>query len=330
VGKVNLYRLRLQPHGATLSPWQADTIFGHLCWEAFFQGGEQGLKDFLAPFRAGTPPFVLSDGFPDDMLPRPFLPPPTFVDASKSTRVQVLTDAKKGKGVTLLTQSQFEQVLRGERVIFTEEATSKLKATPRLVLKNQINRLTNTTAGADEDEASGNLYAVEEKRVFREVGEKKEPVSITIYLWAANDEKAKEAENWFRLLARGGYGKKKSVGYGHFDLLGYEPFSINVPDDANAVVALAHFVPAAKDPRDGFYKTRVKYGKLGEAAILKGNALSPFKKPLVMLSAGSTFYSDKPRNYLGRLVGSIHREDSTIVQGAFAPVVPIKLPPREK
>ncbi len=333
MGTVTLHRLRLQPHSATLSPWQADTLFGHLCWEAFFKDGAKGLADFLAPFHAGTPPFVLSDGFPDDKFPRPLVPPQRWVHASKAESEQAMANAKKDKGIAWLTQTQFEQMLRSESPQLSGDPT--LFASPRLVLKNQINRLTGTTAGAEDDEEAGNLYSETELRQYRTVRDeqtnrdKHVPVPVTIYLWAESQAKADEAKVWFDSLARGGYGKKKSVGYGRFDVLGMDSVTLTTPDDANAFVALANFVPAATDPVDGYYKTLVKYGKLGEAAVLNGAALSPYKIPLVMLTAGSTFRSKLPRNFVGRLVSNIHRENSTIVQGAFAPVVPMRLPAAE-
>jgi CRISPR-associated protein Csm4 len=323
---VKLHRLRLKPHGATLSPWQADTLFGHLCWEAFFQGGPKALQEFLAPFRAGKPPFVISDGFPNDTFPCPLLPPGALVRGDKCERERAMDAAKERKKITRLSHAQFEQFLRdGSLLTGTENG---LVSQSRFTLKNQINRLTSTTRGATEDEKTGNLYAVREFRFYSVEEQERVPAHITIYIWAENDGRAQEAETWFRLLARGGFGKKKSAGYGRFDVLSHEPFSLTTPAKPNGLVALANFVPAPSDPPIGLYKTRVKYGKLGEAAILNGKALSPFKLPLMMLTAGSTFYCDAAvPPFVGKLVESIHPDDPTIVHGAFAPVVPIKLPP---
>ena len=104
---VTVNRLRLQPSSATLSPWQADMLFGHLCWEAYFAGGDKGLDDFLAPFRAGKPPFVLSDGFPGETFPRPLLPPPPRTRGGKATREDAMDQAKQDKKIARLTQAQF-------------------------------------------------------------------------------------------------------------------------------------------------------------------------------------------------------------------------------
>jgi CRISPR-associated protein Csm4 len=315
MGVKTLYRLLLQPRGATLSPWQADTLFGHLCWQVYFERGKTGLADFLAPFRAGTPPFVLSDGFPGDWLPRPILPAPSSMPGSET---------KKIKKATWLTPDEFRAILRGEYPAVSD-AESPVRE-PQVVLKNQINRLTGTTAGDDDD--AGNLYALDEIAFYRGK-EKREGVPVSVYFWAQDSAQAAEVTDLVGSLARGGYGKKKSVGYGQFTVGDCETIEFAYPDDADAIVALASFVPRQTDPTKGYYRTRVKYGKLGEGGIVDGKAYSPFKFPLVMLTAGSTFCSNVARDFVGRIVTGIHPQDLTgdeFVQYAFAPVVPIKMP----
>ncbi len=322
---VNLHRLRLQPRGATLSPWQADTLFGHFCWAVLHEKGEAELQEFIAPFRRREPPFVLSDGFPGDLFPRPLLPPPHFAFANKAERERARDEAKETKGLSWLTEEQFGRVLCGAAPGLGQGFGFK-PPPQRLVLKNQINRLTGTTAGADTDGEQGNLYAVEEHALYRGKGVSREPMPISIYFWAKDDDQVENLKQLFETLARGGYGKKKSAGYGQFAVLGCEAFAFSVPDHANGVLALANFVPARADPRDGFYRTRIKYGKLGEAGILDGKPIIPWKFPLLMLAAGSTFYCNDPKpHFVGRLVSPVHRDNTSIVHSGFAPVLPIRL-----
>lgn len=315
MGVKTLYRLQLQPHGATLSPWQADTLFGHLCWQVYFEKGKAGLNDFLEPFRAGTPPFVLSDGFPGDWLPRPILP------ASPNASDE---ENKQAKRLPWVTSAEFGMALRGEYP-GVSNAESPVRE-QQVVLKNQINRLTGTTAGDDDD--TGNLYALDEI-AFYQSKEKREPVPVSVYFWTQDTAQADEVTRLIKLLAQGGYGKKKSVGYGQFTVGARETITFEYPDDADALVTLASFVPHQTDPTDGYYRTRVKYGKLGEGGIVDGKSYSPFKFPLVMLAAGSTFRANGARDFVGRMVTGIHPQDlrgDEFVQYAFAPVVPIKLP----
>jgi len=179
-----------------------------------------------------------------------------------------------------------------------------------VTLKNQINRLTSTTSA----EGAGQLFSFEQYRWE----------SVSIYL-KVEDGFAERAQELFQYLAQSGYGKRKSVGYGQIKLVTFEPFSgFSSPPDANGFISLSNFVPAVQDPTLGYWNVMVKYGKLGEEFAVAGN---PFKKPLIMFTAGSCFYDSPCREYYGRLVrglSSVHTDK--VVQYGFALPVPMKLP----
>ncbi|HAB50664.1 MAG TPA: hypothetical protein DCE80_00560, partial [Ignavibacteriales bacterium] len=48
----------------------------------------------------------------------------------------------------------------------------------------------------------------------------------------------------------------------------------------------------------GRYYTHVKYGKLGEELSL---SRIPFKKPMLMIKPGSFFFTEKQKEYYGRV-----------------------------
>ena len=58
-------RFRLCPLAAWGTPWQADSLFGALCWEVARIAGAPALSRLLQQFRKGPPPFLLSDAFPE-------------------------------------------------------------------------------------------------------------------------------------------------------------------------------------------------------------------------------------------------------------------------
>jgi hypothetical protein len=45
---MQLFRVRLELGSASASPWQADTLFGHLCWSIVRHRGEAALEALLA------------------------------------------------------------------------------------------------------------------------------------------------------------------------------------------------------------------------------------------------------------------------------------------
>lgn len=301
---MNWYKATLQMQSWTASAWQADTIFGHLCWGMRYLYGEEGLKDFLEWYREGIPPILVSNGFPGNLLPRPFIPP------RSESRTLSLHDQKEAfdRGKTLkqikyLSARQFAQAIAGQ-VVATEQQESQEHR--RVTLKNQISRLTGTTG------EEGRLFSFEEYRWD----------VVTIYL-KVEDGYFDIALRLFEYLRDAGYGKRKSVGYGQIKEFTLKEFNgFDSPLDANGFVSLSNFVPAHEDPLKGSWRYLVKYGKMGEEYSQEGMA---FKKPLLMLEAGSIFYDSPCREFYGRLVPEVSSSQPEVVQYAFALPVPMKI-----
>src|SRR5258708_10905460 len=72
---MNVFSYRLRPTTAWATPIEADSLFGALCWEIVRRQSEADLLRVLHRFRKGDPPFVLSNAFPGDLLPRPLVLP---------------------------------------------------------------------------------------------------------------------------------------------------------------------------------------------------------------------------------------------------------------
>jgi CRISPR-associated protein Csm4 len=306
-----LYRSTILLQSASASLWQADTLFGHLCWSLARRKGEEFLNDlFLADYRQNRPPILLSDGFPADYLPRPLLPR-GFASSgmAKRDRLEVQRAAKTLAHVEWLTLQEFNQMRRGELVEQATVTDEKIFAAMRfqVTAKNQIERLTNT-AGAE----GGALYDMEEFVIPR----------VTVY-WRIEDGYLGLVRDFLTDLQKTGYGKRKSVGYGQV-----ERFTLDACDDfpevsgANGFVSLSRFVPAPRDPTEGFWSTAVKYGKLGEEWALDAN---PFKRPLIQLACGSCFRDPSPRPWYGQLVRGLSVRPE-VEEYAFALAVPMRFP----
>jgi len=297
-------KVKLKANSWLSSEWQADTIWGHLCWALRYLRGERELADFISAYSTMQPPLLVSNGFPDDLLPRPVLPQvPLDLEAELAKQKQQFQRQKDDKKVSYLNGEEFDRVLKAETVY----PSWKAKIKRRVTLKNQINRVTSST-GAE----GANLYPFEEYHCD----------AITIYVKVV-DEFESIARELFDYLAKTGYGKRKSVGYGWVELLGFDPFpGFPSPKDANAFVSLSNFVPRAIDPRQGYWKVLIKYGKLGEEYASSDN---PFKRPLLMFSAGSLFYDSPIRDYYGQLVTDLSPSHPEVVQYGLALPVPLKL-----
>jgi len=295
---MKTYYVSLKLHSGIHTPFQADTLFGHLCWAVAYQEGEQGIREFLKPFKDGNPPFVVSDGFPEGYLPKPLSAEFYITDPTAQK------EAKKREHVAL---SDFNLVRKGEKFEPHPDLSEPFRRIT--TTHNRVSRLTNTVL---ED----GLYSLDE--TYAE--------TISVYLKVCDDKWKDKVARLLQEVSKSGYGGKKSIGKGQFTVEEinefYEFETVKEPD---GFVTLSNFCPAENDPTDGFYKTFVKYGKLGEEFTFCGN---PFKRPLVMIRAGSVFKtSQPPKEFYGRMVQEgIAPQKPEVVQYAYAFALPIRFP----
>lgn len=268
---MNIYKATLNSESTYVTPFQADTLFGHICWIVANREGESGLQQFLEPFKNGDPPFILSDGFPAGFLPKPL-----SCDLAADTPLK----RKDIKKVQFLSISEFNAVINGQSV--TPVADNLISY--HLTAHNTINRITNRPL------EPGGLYNVEEYSIPQ----------IDIYIKAESNTWKNNVVSYIEEISQSGYGGKISRGKGQFSISGIIDYSFPEPDNANGFVALSNFCPSEKDTTEGFYSTFIKYGKLGIQSAGHGN---PFKKPLLMVRAGSVFFSKKKHSdFCGRII----------------------------
>lgn len=310
---MQTYKITLSVPSGFITPWHADTIFGHLCWTA---ERHEGFKNFSGAgglinlFRT-EPPFILSDGFPSGLLPTPVSIKSLY---SRTENGQVDVDrydlVKRAKKTAYLKIDEFHAFQKGKVPELSETGHKSFITTT--VLHNTISRITNMTG------SQGSLYESDEK--YAASGE------IQIYIKIKNGYED-DVRLLFEKFSQGSFGAKKSTGKGAFSVKSFQPYGdFDAITEANCCnqeifgfVTLSHFVPAKGDPTNGVYKTMIKYGKLGEEKTFCGQ---PFKKPLIMLKPGAVFYTDNVRPYYGLLMENISEADSSVVQYAFAFAVP--------
>jgi CRISPR-associated protein Csm4 len=306
------HRLRIELASPVLSPtigaaFQADTIFGHVCWAGLRLHGPEWLDRFLAAYRDGSPPLVLSNGFPadaeTDTVARPLWakapPPPPDKRAARSTHQQ----DQSLRDRPLVTLNDFDRLRRGELLTTFEALPREYDGRPRS--HTTVNR-----RGGSAEEAG--LFVLAESW----------SPAVTIY--ATADALGREALEAFAARLRAeGYGKRRSAGYGAVRRVSIEPFAgfspVPVP---NGFVSLSNFLPAADDPTEGRWRLLVKRGKLGDE---RGAGERPFKRPLTFLEAGSCFRASNPGPWYGAMVRDIAPGFPDVIQYGLAYAVPMRL-----
>ena len=306
-----LVRLKLKPFGVWTTPWQADSLLGAMaCVWARSHGQDALYRDFLEPWLAHEPFFVISDAFPDESLPAPASLPLWWDWPAK--------ERKKVKRSRWITVADFHRIQNGRRPALEEPSISIQNG---VRLRNTISRDSNTAGTGSE------LFEVPFSNLSKSDGD------LAVFARATDSGMLVLLEA-LKMLGRTGYGADASVGYGGFELAGNPnpcPELDNVPE-ADGFVSLSTFQPAPGDPVEGFWRLFVKYGKLApefhESAV--------FKRPQVMLEAGACFRTGHfPGPFYGscirteRLLGenartSLAERGVLPVQAAFGVAVPLR------
>ena len=314
-----IYRVKIQPLTGFLTQWQADSVFAALCWQIAYYDGEDELAKFLEPFKNSKPTFLLSNGFPNDYLPAPLSLHTLYPEINEHCS-SAYDLAKSLKKVKWLKLNEFNALLNSERPFPPDGVEKVRKRNPFKTVSvphASINRLTGTTG----EEGEGGYYELQENFIINETQNRKSGY-ISIYIRLLDESIKSRVEDSFKRLAESGFGKRKSIGKGHFEVASFEQFDgFVLPEKPDAFVTLSNFCPAEDDPTEGFYRTFVKYGKLGEQFAVSDN---PFKRPLIMFTAGSVFEAKEWKNYYGRLLTGVSTVDE-VVHYAFAFPMPIKM-----
>lgn len=307
------YTVTITLKSSIITPLQSDTIFGHVCWAiAFLKWDEDDkLKKFLSLYdeERNNPPLLISNGFPYGYVPKPVIRPPkqSDIDAvfDDTKRIENSFKIKTLKKANLLPKDLFDDLNKSS--INTKDLLSTMKDKYNDIIKlhsmeqsivlqhNKINRLTQKVE-------EGYLFSQEE-RFFSDNANKFE-----IYL-KTNYFNIDELKRIFTYIAESGFGKDKSTGKGYFSFEISQGTNIVHSDNPNAFMTLSSYIPSAADPVNGYYNIMHKFGKLGRRHSEGFSEDNPFKVPLIMFSAGSTFF-DKDFNenkVYGTLLSDVHK-----------------------
>ena len=106
-----IYRILIEPRSLQITPWQADTLFGSLCWAYRHRYGESALQEFLQPFLSGEPSFLLSDGIAEGHLPLPYYLRILPVDVNDTRRIRRVSCSRR----YVCCRKRSSGLCRGER-----------------------------------------------------------------------------------------------------------------------------------------------------------------------------------------------------------------------
>ncbi|XOK62493.1 type III-A CRISPR-associated RAMP protein Csm4 [Paenibacillus elgii] len=304
---MKLIRYRLHFRSGLVTPLHSDTLMGTLAWAILQHYGEGELSRWIQQCEE-QPPFVISNGFPGDLLPKLVMPSPVAAHGmnSKQDMIREVKLNKQRKDRKWLTINEFDAMRSGRSVIWEEAGSPTVSRMEPHVI---IDRSTGTSL-----ERNG-LFDIEVE--YAQV--------YSLYVRFLDSSYQERFEELLTGVGQIGFGAKKSSGKGVFRLERVDENLAYLDDceDSNGYAVLSCCVPSRHDSVRGFYKVATKYGKVGENAP---GGRHPFKRPLIMVQPGSCFYSPSLPSYFGTVVRNVSPENPKIVQLCFGLTVPVRLP----
>lgn len=313
------YLWKIKPISSYITPWQSDTIYGHMLWGILLLYGEEELKKTIDSFKNFKSPFIVSDGFIDGKMPilkKQIVSRECnkkFAEKLNKNLAEIIKKRKEINKISTISLEEFNR-LRGnytyEQFILDklqELSNPKEKiVTENIVMHNIINRYTGSTTD------NGIFFS-------KEMFSTKE---IYIFIKIKNDYPIEKISKILKFVEENGYGKKVSVGKGYFKTISFEKFNgFDKIDNGDGFVVLSNYIPKEFDYEKIIYeKPLIKFGKIGNFGK---NAENPFKKPFACFTAGSIFKKGGNEK-LGKVLNKIHH-DEDIVQIGIPFTLEVKL-----
>ncbi|NWG28926.1 MAG: hypothetical protein HXY48_10380 [Ignavibacteriaceae bacterium] len=299
---MKIYILTLKQKSGLLSPLQSDTIYGHFCWRLKERFDVDKLNEFISFYKNGNPVFLLSDGLlkvkNEILFPRPFIFQKPETKENKVDKILEFVERKKSKERNYMTLSELNKFLSTGKIELEQKDDTDSNKKKNKRKKKEIEESLRVSVQIDRNSfasAEGKLFSYNPKF-------SRDDVSFVVLLKILNEDKYKEfdCENILKETFTIGFGKKKSSGYGQFEVLGCEEFNnIVEPNESNTFYVLGNYLPANEDKITPIgYDINTKYGKLGEEFSHSEN---PFKNPIVILTAGSCFKTENRKQFYGRI-----------------------------
>lgn len=326
------YELVINPMSSFLTSMQSDIIFGHIIWAVSEMDGQEKVEKILREVKLKNPPFILSNAFPEGMLPKinNIKSSNVFEKVSmhhdietKEEKIKLMKFMKKQKKKIFVPKKEF-QFLRNNPITSSfiteskkvEENNQTKHSISQYSVKNTINRLDGSTMFVSEsgEEFSG-LYGITE--IYYEG-------KLSIYIKIRNDYDIDELLKYLKYIELTGFGKKKSSGKGSFEIVSFDkaPWIDESITGANGFISLSNYVPDETDYTEIIYADiSTKRGKLSGGYANEENI---FKKPIVHYLPGAVFVSQNPREIKGKAVTNIHFMEN-ILQFMIPFTVEVKL-----
>jgi len=305
---MQVYRYKIKPLSAFVTPMRSDTLYGQLLCAVAELDGESGVEELIRQFKEKRPPFILSSAFAAGTLPMPVLAGIKRAQFNKLAQGNIfnLLSAHKefrkrghldvADWITVSGQLSSLKLFQ-----YYQNKTGMAAAahgTTARTMHNTIDRNTNRVV-------EGGLYS--EEATYFSPG-----FSYDLYVQTADQ---RGFERLFRHVATTGFGGDASSGKGQFTFTVDKTFDdamFHQQGNANMVLSVC-----MAEETGQFAGTWALFTKLGKVWNGFGET-NPFKKPFIAFSEGSVFTAMPDSSYV---VSNIHSNPDYVQIG-----LPLTLP----
>lgn len=308
---MKIYQINIKPLTGFGTPLKGDTLFGHLCWQIYYDPGLFGksLEELLSDYSL-SPFLIVSSAFPvieeKIYLKTPSLPLHFLFRKDKDELIRERKKLKEKKHFPLdlplnsVDNLSFEKL---DKLIIIDEQ-----------VRASIHRLTNTTG-----EPPFTPYPVKKIWYLTE---------LALFCGLREELPLEGLIEALRRIGLAGFGKDASVGLGKFEVLSWR--EIDFYSKVKSFNAYYTLSPSLPDLPKGkykkiYYEPFVRFGRHGDQLSCSPN---PFKAPLLLADEGAIYvpsHSEK-RLFIGRAIkGHSSIEPNTVHQG-YSLVIPVIVP----
>ncbi len=340
---MKTYEIIIKPLSGFGTPLKGDTLFGHICWQAYYDSSlfNKSINELLSDY-AVTPFLVISSAFlkMEDhyILKRPDTPLDMLfqLELSKKEAIKKRKDLKKKIWMKLKGNTKIQSLKLDEYYLSEEELLNELLKTADIKTKrlfgmeinslclikdheqthNTINRLTGTTG-----EGRFAPFSVSQK-VFNEI------VELIVFVMVRDDIEIEMVIEALKRIGMTGFGKDASTGLGKFEIKGYTQINLHSfgAENPNACYTLSPCVPERDFYRNAYFSPFTRFGRHGDILARSSN---PFKNPVIMADEGAVFLVkdravfEKP--YIGMAISGLSKVEPKAVSQGYSLYIPVKV-----
>lgn len=305
---MKTFKIIIKPTTGFGTPLKGDTLFGHLCWQIYYDKSLIGVDlDTLLKDYSINPFCIVSSAFPYQdnkvFLKRPSLPLHYIFKLSSDELIKKRKELKRLNYFTLnlplppLSQIEYVNLL----VEISDEQ-----------VRCSINRIFGKTATAPFAP-----FSISKKWFLTD---------LAIFVGLREDIPIDSILQALERIGHYGFGKDATSGWGKFKIVSCEEINLysGFRKSCNAYYTLSPFVPENTQYREIYYDPFIRFGRHGDMLSISKN---PFKAPVLMADEGAVCIPEKftLKPYIGKPVYEVSAiEEKTVVQG-YTLVIPVEV-----